>query len=239
MKNELFRTHLFGGYRKEDVDAYIEKLEAEVARLEDGRKDGPAVRQGSALIESAELEDFIFLGGEEETEAVVKTAAEPVAPAHGKMEAEVQAEIEELKQKLEVERAKCDQAARLLQVATYEKQQLTDEVKELREAQRGYEGDREAIKEVLMNARVNAEVIMTKARREARILLEDTHRQINEERRQTMARLMGQVSENCSGLRASKFVLEEQVKSIESMEKQIAELRDRMQGDFETPLNES
>ena len=49
MKNELFRTHLFGGYRKEDVDAYIEKLEAEVARLEDGRKDGPAVRQGSAL----------------------------------------------------------------------------------------------------------------------------------------------------------------------------------------------
>ena len=124
-------------------------------------------------------------------------------------------------------------------MATYEKQQLTDEVKELREAQRGYEGDREAIKEVLMNARVNAEVIMTKARREARILLEDTHRQINEERRQTMARLMGQLSENCSGLRASKFVLEEQVKSIESMEKQIAELRDRMQGDFETPLNES
>lgn len=239
MKNELFRTHLFGGYRKEDVDAYIEKLEAEVARLEDGRKDGPAVRQGSAPIESAELEDFIFLGGEEETEAVIKTAAEPVAPAHGKMVAEVQAEIEELKQKLEVERAKCDQAARLLQVATYEKQQLTDEVKELREAQRGYEGDREAIKEVLMNARVNAEVIMTKARREARILLEDTHRQINEERRQTMARLMGQLSENCSGLRASKFVLEEQVKSIESMEKQIAELRDRMQGDFETPLNES
>ena len=52
-----------------------------------------------------------------------------------------------------MERAKCDQAARLLQVATYEKQQLTDEVKELREAQRGYEGDREAIKEVLMNAR--------------------------------------------------------------------------------------
>ena len=56
-------------YRKEDVDAYIEKLEAEEARLEDGRKDGPAVRQGSALIESAELKDFIFLGGEEETEA--------------------------------------------------------------------------------------------------------------------------------------------------------------------------
>lgn len=40
MKNELFRTHLFGGYRKEDVDAYIEKLEAEVAGWRmDGRTD--------------------------------------------------------------------------------------------------------------------------------------------------------------------------------------------------------
>lgn len=229
---------MFGGYRKEDVDAYIEKLESEIVRLEGQLRDGPEVRSRSVPPRRPELEDFIALGGEEDgTEAVIQeSAAELGRPAGERPELDdFRAEIDKLKHELEAEKLKSDQAARMLQVAMYEKQKISDELEELRKDQQGFVGDREAIKEVLMNARVNAEVIMTKARREARLLLEDTQRQICEQKRETMAQLMGQLSENYSGLRASKYLLEEQLKSIETMEKQIAEIRDRVQDGFEAP----
>lgn len=241
MKSELFRTHMFGGYRKEDVDSYIEKLESEVARLEGELKNSSGGGQSAVPAEQLELEDFIFLGGEGETEEGVweETARAAVSAPPQREAADVQAEIEGLKLELETEKAKCEQAVKLLQTAIYEKQKLSDEVEELRTTQQGFESDRDAIKEVLMNARVNAEVIMTKARREARMLLEDTHRQINEQKRETMLQLMGQLSENYSGLQASKYFLEEQVKNIESMERQISEIRNKMQGDFDIPINEA
>lgn len=235
MRSELFRTHMFGGYRKDDVDAYIEKLESEIIRLETQAKSGPDVQNKSVPSRQPEFEDFIVLGGEEDV-VPVESAEEPAIPDREQAEQPVNAEVERLKRELEEERLKGDQSARMLQVAIYEKQRLSDELEALKKEQQGFVGDRDAIKEVLMNARVNAEVIMTKARREARLLLEDAQRQIVEQRRETMTQLMGQLSENYSGLRASKYLLEEQLKSIETMERQIAEIRNRVQDGFEAPV---
>lgn len=235
MRSELFRTHMFGGYRKDDVDAYIEKLESEIIRLETQAKSGPDVQSKSVPSRQPEFEDFIVLGGEEDV-VPVESVEEPAIPVREQAEQPVNAEVERLKRELEEERLKGDQSARMLQVAIYEKQRLSDELEALKKEQQGFIGDRDAIKEVLMNARVNAEVIMTKARREARLLLEDAQRQIVEQKRETMTQLMGQLSENYSGLRASKYLLEEQLKSIETMERQIAEIRNRVQDGFEAPV---
>lgn len=235
MRSELFRTHMFGGYRKDDVDAYIEKLESEIIRLETQAKRDSDIQSKSIPSQQPEFEDFIVLGGEEDV-VPGESAEEPAIPVREQAEQLVNAEVERLKRELEEERLKGDQSARMLQVAIYEKQRLSDELETLKKEQQGFVGDRDAIKEVLMNARVNAEVIMTKARREARLLLEDAQRQIVEQKRETMTQLMGQLSENYSGLRASKYLLEEQLKSIETMERQIAEIRNRVQDGFEAPV---
>ena len=179
----------------------------------------------------------MILNGDEEEEA--STQAVP----------ECESAYEKLKGELAQEKGKLEQMTQLLQKTLCERQQLEHELEALREEQQSYEEDRDAIKEVLMNARVQAEVLLTKARKEARLILEDAqnqasqqqqaaidqlmedaHRQIDQRERETIGQLMGQLNENYNGLQTSKYFL---LKSIESMEKQIAELQDKMGGQLD------
>lgn len=237
MENKLFRTHLFGGYRQEDVDTYIERLELEIVRLE-GELERSLPKSTAPLPD--EPEDFMILNGDEE-EASAQAGPEERDSSYEQLKAESE---EELREALKEEKSKLDQMMQLLQKALCEKQQLEQELERLQKDQQSYEEDRDAIKEVLMNARVQAEVLLTKARKEARLILEDAqnqasqqqqaaiaqlmedaHRQIDRRERETIGQLMGQLNENYNGLQTSKYFL---IKSIESMEKQIAELQDRM-----------
>lgn len=228
MSSKLFRNQMFGGYKKEDVDEYIQKLEAEVARLEAGEKSGSDVQPSSKPEQPADMEDFIVLDAEGELPVQGSEQEQ-----QGKPICVADTELEQLKAELEEERAKYDQTSRMLQRMIFEKQELADEVEELRTEQQSYVKDRDAIKEVLINTKINAEIVMAQARREARLLLEDARKRIDEEKQEKMAQLMGQLSEKYTGLQVSRCVLEEQVKTIEGMEQQLADIRRKMQSDID------
>ncbi len=241
MRNRLFRSSIFGGYKKEDVQAYIARLEAEITRSQ-----GPAATEtktASALEKTAQGIDDVVVLSDILEEFSSDTLAEKIPssekmpegetpkkqPENGALESETRnshqtpvPSVKELERKLE-------EAKEQLKEALAQKESLEKETRRLREERRSYEQDYGAVKEVLLNARLDAEIILTKARKEARLLIENTKRQIAEQRKASVTELMRHLSENHSGLQASKYYLEEQVKNIERAEKQIEALKIQME----------
>jgi len=64
MGEKLFRNSMVGGYRKEDVDDYIERLEKEVIRLQkrvNRQKADPSGQGEEERETAADMEEGIFL----------------------------------------------------------------------------------------------------------------------------------------------------------------------------------
>lgn len=259
MKDTLFRACVFGGYKKEDVNAYVGKLESEIARLEAQLQERDGAQEIKAVPETPEPyeDDIIVLSESADEESPAEAAigedsekspdnydSEPDAEKNGEEKdeestdnsdsiekelEEAKLEIERLKQSLDDVRAECEQSTKDLRIAIMEKQQLEVETEKFRHELEEYEADRDAIKEVLLNARVDAEVILTKARQESKLLLENTNKQISDQKRTVALELVNQLSENYIGLQSSRSQLEEQVRSMERMEKEIEKIKLRVE----------
>lgn len=306
MSDKLFRINLFGGYKKEDVQAYVASLEAELTRMQEQMSSGSAALHdkvqeeaskveavGEAVSKAGTLEEGasgaevlqeasktgtageeVPMAGKEMTigedvvifqdvaEEVIKAeeaalhtgTGEPQEGTSGesvgekeeekaeqqRVLEEARSELEQVKRELQDTRAEleissrlCEQSKLRLELALTEKERLTDEVEKFRENQKNYERDYAAVKDVLLNARLDAEIILTKARKEAKELLEHTQKQIEEQKKESVETLMRHLVENHTGLQASKYYLEEQVKSIERTEKQIEALQTKMENFLE------
>lgn len=254
MKDTLFRACVFGGYKKEDVNAYVGKLESEIARLEAQLQERGGEQMSKAAPETPNPyeDDIIVLSesADEESpaEAAIGEDSEKTPEDYGsksdtgknedvagnadsvqKELEEAKLEIERLKRSLDDARAECEQSTKDLRLAVLEKQQLEVETEKIRHELEEYGVDRDAIKEVLLNARVDAEVILTKARQESKLLLENTNKQISDQKRTVALELVNQLSENYIGLQASRSRLEEQVRSMERMEKEIEKIKLRVE----------
>lgn len=266
MSDKLFRTNVFGGYNKEDVQTYIASLEAELVRLQEQNAVQESHAESEEKEEKAEadvivLNDILEETGSEtnnqEPEASVAGESSPVNDENEKefekttQELEkAQQELEETQQELEqlklelndmkselnVSRRLCEQSRMRLEFVSAEKERLEDETEELREKQKNYEKDYDAIKEVLLNARIDAEIIRTKAKKEAELLLEDTQKRIMEQKKESIEELMRHLIENRDGLHASKTYLKEQVNNLERTEKQIEVLQSRIEDFMEEEL---
>ncbi|MCI8597021.1 MAG: hypothetical protein HFJ10_01040 [Lachnospiraceae bacterium] len=255
MSNKLFRTNMFGGYKKEDVLSYIAKLEAELTRSQEllAQKDNipeasKVTRPKEAEAVQSVYEDVIVLSDtQEEAQADrefyedsqgvgADKASSGACEEQNKELEEALRELELVKQELEDKKAEleassrlCDQSRARLNLALTEKEMLENEAEKLREEQKRYEQDYDAVKEVLLNARIDAEIILTKAKKEAKLLLENTQRQISEQKKETVGELMRQLVENYNGLQTSKYHLERQVKSIERTTQQIEVIQSKME----------
>ncbi|MCI8293182.1 MAG: hypothetical protein HFH53_06560 [Hespellia sp.] len=270
MSDKLFRTNVFGGYKKEDVQAYITSLETALTKLQEQVDSGntgsveetpkQSVSAAQPKAASPEVEKEIAIGEDvvvfgdtpEEGMEPERTQSEPDAPAldsaeetgtedveesAGQKELEearreleqVKTELQDTKAELEISGRLCEQSKRRLELALSEKELLEDEAEKLREERKNYEKDYDAVKDVLLNARLDAEIILTRARKEANQLLEETHRQIETQKKESVETLMRHLVENHTGLQASKYYLEEQVKSIERTEEQIKTLQNKME----------
>lgn len=126
--DKMFRTCLFGGYNKEDVQSYIERLEQEIERL-------TAVEATAELLEKS---------------------------------------VDEL-----LEKQRADQAAlekiEAMQNDTQEPeatQMDREEMEVLKEKAQKYEESYDAIKQLLLDSRIEAQVILTDARQQAEKLRE-------------------------------------------------------------------
>lgn len=250
MGDKLFRTKIFGGYRKEDVKDYVTKLELELMKVQAQLQVSltPSESSKQQNIDNID-EDVIVLndiegdyeGVKEEStilkEAAVKESTEVVDSVEQQKEfVEVKLECEKVKRDLETAKVQlerinqvCEKNEARLKAVSAEKKQLEDEVEKLREEKKNYEKDYDAIKEVLLNAKVNAEIVITRARKEANLLLEDTQRQITEQKKESITELMRHLTENYNGLQVSKYYMEEQAKNIDCMEKQIKSIQCKME----------
>lgn len=246
MSDKLFRTNMFGGYNKEDVQLYIARLEAEVVRLQEAdstrreplEKTRAEDQEGTAKPEENAEEDVFVLDalseGLERNSTDIERGAE-LEKARRELE-QVKSELLDTRQELESSRRLCEESRKRLQFVSDEKGQLEDEVDKLRERQSNYEKDYEAVKEVLLNARIDAEIIRTKARKEAELLLENTQKRIMEQKKESASELLRHLTENCDGLLISKTYLKEQVNSIERTEKQIKELKSKIEDFMEEDI---
>lgn len=270
MEDKLFRTSVFGGYKKEDVLTYISKLETELLQAQNQlkmREDSSKV-QKDENVQDKNMDFFVLDEEGEESGEPKKEIAEPQAQntevqnhqegvSFGQEQnralfeeqqnllAQAKSEMEQLKSdllhvrgELQARNRLYEQSEMKLQLVIAEKKGFESELEKLKEQQRDYEKNYNAVKDVLFNARLDAEIIMTKAKKEAQLLLENTQKQICEQKKESMEGLMRHLGENYSGLRTSKFYLEEQVKSIERTERQIEEMQSKMVDFLENTQNQ-
>lgn len=237
MVNRLFRTKLFGGYSKEDVQNYVSKLEEEIAKLQNQFHEKFPVSSepaDSLQQKKTDAEEDVFVLGE--MTAVGKITELAMSVEQQKELAETRLELEKVKRELKDAVAQLESKTQMneknetrLKTITAEKKKLEDEVQQLREEKRNYDEDYSAIKEVLLNAKINAEIITTRARKEAEHLLENTQRQIEDQKKEAVTELMRNLAENYNGLQISKHYTEEQIRNIDRMEKQIKSIQSKME----------
>lgn len=138
-REEKFRTCLFGGYNKEDVQSYVASLEQEIERL-------TAVEMTAELLEKSVNELL----------EKQKTDQTTMEEQKGK-----QAEMEKTgaEQKDETQKEKTTAPS-------------IEEIEALREKAQKYEESYDAIKQLLLDSRIEAQVILTDARQQAEKLKE-------------------------------------------------------------------
>ncbi len=244
MREKLFRTSAFGGYKKEDVQMYVAKLEEELVRVQAQLTEGQGLLKESGETQKEQAraggdDIIIFDDTQEEIQAIDEKErnaspskipdAEKETAASADWEQELAAarqKLIEMKTQLKASNKLYTQSKKRLKLVLAEKKQLEDETARLREEQKKYEGNYDAVKEVLLNARIDAEIIRTKAKNEARALIEETHKRIEQEKQDSILELIHALNTNRNGLETSKYYLEEQVNGIECMEKQLDTIRD-------------
>lgn len=142
---KLFRTSIFGGFNKKDVETYIDALEAELNKAQDG-KTGLSDEEKSVIDES--IQEIKNLKEEKEKlETYIKKLEDKIA------------EIEQSRGDVHVSGEGDNK----------EIQRLYEENRELKEQlqRAGEEENRETIRKVLADVRIQAQEIIDKAEKEA------------------------------------------------------------------------
>ena len=84
-----------------------------------------------------------------------------------------------------------------------------------------YDEDYKAVKNVLLNARVDAEIIVAKAREKAKMLLDNAHKELEDKRRESYTLFSKCMEDNQNSLNISKVYLEQQIRQIEQVQKEM------------------
>lgn len=204
-KKALFRTNILGAYNRQDVDDYIKRLEDELIRVQrekegmnDRKPDLPQERQREAA-------DIMVL---DETRGVDYRDKKPLFQS------------EEVKQREQDTYRK----------PVYEEKRPVKEIMEEPEDSKKEKESRgseyKTIKEMLLNAYADAEKITAEAQNKARLIAENAQKQIMDTYKETLNVLARCLEENQSSLAASRRYLEEQIKNIDSAQKEISVLEE-------------
>lgn len=216
-KEALFRTCVFGGYNKQDVNEYIDRLEEQVNKAK-SLNDG--VNQQKKIME----DDFFVLGDDQVKQVLPKdTTSEKEISFEKYLELQnkllkTQEELTNVKSKLEQKNIKC--------------QKLESEINKLRSSSENYEEDYKAVKNVLLNARVDAEIIVAKAREKAEMISKDSQKKLIDKKKDMVALILKLLDENGNSLDISKSCLETQVKSLVMARKQMESMRKDIERDY-------
>lgn len=227
MKKELlFRTCVIGGYNKKDVNEYINSLENELINLKNEKnsvKDNTFSKEKDSLEEN----DFVFFDESFEEISKNKIQDDTLTIQNDKREEKhVQTEESKNERKLETQREYYEKQLKELE----EKYQELQRKNEMMQKERAvYDEDYKAVKSVLLNARVDAEIIVAKAREKAKLIIKDAQNSIENSRKKQYAISLKCLEENQNRLILSKGYFEEQIRNIENVQKEMRNIKKEME----------
>lgn len=220
-KEVLFRTCVFGGYNKYDVNEYIKSLEDELAKArmlsEDGRMDSGYPAQGTAKREP----DIVILDEIMGRDNSFQKESDPSAETASSLKQnkkDINTEQPIKNEAFELEKKRYEKEVRDLQLKC---QNLQNEIEMLNREKNAYDEDYKAVKNVLLNARVDAEIIVAKAREKAKMLLDNAHKELEDKRRESYTLFSKCMEDNQNSLNISKVYLEQQIRQIEQVQKEM------------------
>lgn len=234
--NGMFRTAVFGGYNRDDVDEYIQTLEKEM----------DSVRE----LHQKEKEDLIRRAEESESELTrvryeLEAARSDVRPASPAADG---VSREDALRKLEEELGRVIGAPVREAAPEAEKEELAslrESLRELEEENRslkeklGKQGqedelfDYETVRKIMEEARNNAWIIEKEAQQQADAILEGARQKLKEEedeqRHRIASRINTQLEEKGIQLMAAKYKIEQYIKEISSAQQGLYLLNSRME----------
>lgn len=240
MKNNmLFRTCVFGGYNKNDVDEYIKEIENEMEKLKNisnttaddlNKEEHNDFEYGK---NTKFKDDVLVFGLDNNKEIIENTEKENSSDDQINL---LQKEVTEKNKTIDLLTIqlmeKNNEIEQLKQISKEEKEsntitkniELEKEVVELREEKRKYEDDYKAIKSVLLNARVDAEIIIAKANEKAKAVLEEANKSVLIKKQEALNLTLKCLEDNCNSLLLAQKEMEEQIKGIENTKSKMKEL---------------
>ena len=234
--NGMFRTAVFGGYNRDDVDEYIQTLEKEM----------DSVRE----LHQKEKEDLIRRAEESESELTrvryeLEAARSDVRPASPAADG---VSREDALRELEEELGRVIGAPVREPAPEAEKEELASLRESLRELEEenqslkeklGKQGqedelfDYETVRKIMEEARNNAWIIEKEARQQAEAILEGARQKLKEEedeqRHRIASRINTQLEEKGIQLMAAKYKIEQYIKEISSAQQGLYLLNSRME----------
>ena len=247
-QNGTFRTALFGGYNKEDVDEYIKTLEHEIdsikvlhqkeklelmRKVEDGEAELALVR---ADLETARGQIKKEDGTEQDERETLQMLEEELkrAEAAKKEQHESIQELEEEEKDVKASRA-AEEGKKALSKLQEAYDKLEEENISLKEQLEKKDDlfDYDTVIKIMEEARANAELIEKEAKQKAEQMIEEAKdRALAEEEKQRhmiASRINAQLEEKGIQLMAAKYKIEQYIKEIEGTQRGLYLLNTRME----------
>ncbi len=221
--DKMFRTAMFGGYNREDVEEYVRTVEHEIdsikvlhqkekAELLSRLEESEAKADYSEQILNAEKEREGKVREEEKAKEETKEEIREEKAAEEDVSGKLRLEIEELKAEIE----KKDQ-----------------ELEKLNEKKGDGLFDYETVIRIMEEARHNAQLIEKEAAQKALSMVEEAKTKAREEEERQKgiiaSRVNAQLEEKGIQLMAAKYTIEQNMKEIESAQQGLYNLNARME----------
>lgn len=209
--NRLFRSALFGGYNKEDVDEYIKSMEHEIESIK-------------VLHQREKNELMKKLEGQQQNEAQVPAQTEET----GRMEIQIlkeeteklRKENEDLKLKLKAEQEKT--------IGWEENTATENTTTENTAAKNDDLFDYATVSKIMEEARKSGEQIIAESRKKAEKIMEEAGKDADEQKKRIERRINAQLEEKGIQLIAAKYKIQQYAKEIESAQQGLCDLNSRI-----------
>lgn len=249
-QNGMFRTALFGGYNREDVEEHIRNMEHEIetVKLLHQKEKQDLIRraeesEGELALVKSELEEAHKQLGDVQPDdksaqglekKPTAEKSEPEAENAESIGAKEKEALNRLQEELQKERARTESEREALARLRETQERLEQENQQLRKQLESRDDlfDYETVTKIMEEVRNNAELIEKEAReRASQIIQEARDRAVEEgerQRRNISSRINAQLEEKGIQLMAAKYKIEQYIKSINETQQGLCLLNERM-----------
>lgn len=216
--NGMFRTALFGGYNKEDVEEYITNLEHEIdaVKVLHQKEKNELVRQIKEMKESGPKSEEKLT---EEAEGIEKAQETEITEATERMSGDMRSPVNE------------EEYEQLLNESAVMREKIKcaeEEIEKLRKSQGSDYFDYETVSRIMDEARRTAAEIEEEARKKAEKMIKDAREETERQKEIVVKRINAQLEEKGIELIAAKYKIEQYAKELDNAQQGLYSLNMRV-----------